>query len=114
MKVGIHSKTAQCLLSGPGQVAHLAPTYAAVNALCLLRNEKAYKVVNRKKLSAWLKTILDPTNGSFSLHVDGESDIRATYCAASVATLCQLEDLPDLFKNTAEWVARYNELIYFN
>ncbi|CAF4009359.1 unnamed protein product [Rotaria magnacalcarata] len=90
---------------GPGQVAHLAPTYAAVNALCLLRNEKAYKVVNRKKLSAWLKTILDPTNGSFSLHVDGESDIRATYCAASVATLCQLEDLPDLFKNTAEWVA---------
>jgi len=90
---------------GPGQIAHLAPTYAAVNALCLLRNKKAYKVIDRKKLSAWLKTIRDPSNGSFSLHVDGESDIRATYCAASVATLCQLKELPELFQNTAEWVA---------
>ncbi|UJR36687.1 hypothetical protein I4U23_029404 [Adineta vaga] len=90
---------------GPGQIAHLAPTYAAVNALCLLRNERAYKVINRKKLSAWLKTIRDPINGSFSLHLDGESDIRATYCAASVATLCQLEDRNELFANTAEWVA---------
>jgi protein farnesyltransferase subunit beta len=35
------------LSGGPGQIAHLAPTYAAVNALCLLRNEKAYKVINR-------------------------------------------------------------------
>ncbi len=35
------------LLGGPGQIAHLAPTYAAVNALCLLRNEKAYKVIDR-------------------------------------------------------------------
>ncbi|KAL3875010.1 hypothetical protein ACJMK2_037952, partial [Sinanodonta woodiana] len=29
---------------GPGQVAHLAPTYAAVNALCILGTEEAYKV----------------------------------------------------------------------
>jgi len=30
----------------------------------------------------------------------------ATYCAASIATLCQLEQLPMLFENTAEWVAK--------
>ncbi|CAF1488913.1 unnamed protein product, partial [Adineta steineri] len=89
---------------GPGQIAHLAPTYAAVNSLCLLRSQKAYEVIDRKKLSAWLKTIRDPINGSFSLHIDGESDIRATYCAASVATVCQLEDRIELFQNTAEWV----------
>lgn len=32
---------------GPGQHAHLAPTYAAVNALCILGTEEAYKVINR-------------------------------------------------------------------
>ncbi len=35
------------LSGGPGQIAHLAPTYAAVNALCLLRNKKAYQVIDR-------------------------------------------------------------------
>lgn len=32
---------------GPGQQAHLAPTYAAVNALCILGTEEAYNVINR-------------------------------------------------------------------
>ncbi len=32
---------------GPGQIAHLAPTYAAVNALCLLREKKAYQIIDR-------------------------------------------------------------------
>lgn len=32
---------------GPGQHAHLAPTYAAVNALCILGTEEAYNVINR-------------------------------------------------------------------
>ena len=32
---------------GPGQHAHLAPTYAAVNALCIIGTEEAYNVINR-------------------------------------------------------------------
>lgn len=32
---------------GPGQHAHLAPTYAAVNALCILGTQEAYNVINR-------------------------------------------------------------------
>lgn len=32
---------------GPGQYAHLATTYAAVNALCILGTEDAFKVINR-------------------------------------------------------------------
>ncbi len=35
---------------GPGQQAHLAPTYAAVNALCILGTEEAYSIINRKTL----------------------------------------------------------------
>lgn len=32
---------------GPGQRAHLAPTYAAINTLCIIGTEKAYNVINR-------------------------------------------------------------------
>lgn len=32
---------------GPGQFPHLAPTYAAVNALVILGTEEAYKVIDR-------------------------------------------------------------------
>ncbi|KAL5009111.1 hypothetical protein ScPMuIL_014692 [Solemya velum] len=39
---------------GPGQYAHLAPTYAAVNALCILGTEEAYAVIDRKTLQTFL------------------------------------------------------------
>lgn len=32
---------------GPGQLAHLAPTYAAVNALITIGSPAAYAVINR-------------------------------------------------------------------
>lgn len=35
---------------GPGQHAHLAPTYAAVNALCIIGTEEAYGVIDRYSL----------------------------------------------------------------
>ena len=38
---------------GPGQLSHLAPTYAAVNALMILGTKEAYEVINR-----WVHLIL--------------------------------------------------------
>ena len=38
----------------PGQAPHLAPTYAAVNALVTIGTEKAYRAINRKGLSQFL------------------------------------------------------------
>lgn len=35
---------------GPHQFAHLAPTYAAVNAIVILESEEAYKLINRLNL----------------------------------------------------------------
>lgn len=32
---------------GPGQYPHLASTYAAVNALCIVGTREAYNVINR-------------------------------------------------------------------
>lgn len=89
---------------GPGQDAHLAPTYAAVNALCLLRTPEAYAVINREKLLNFLFRMKMP-NGSFQMHDGSESDIRGVYCALSVAKLTNVWS-PELIKGTAHWISR--------
>ncbi|XP_025151134.3 protein farnesyltransferase subunit beta isoform X3 [Bubalus bubalis] len=89
---------------GPGQYPHLAPTYAAVNALCIIGTEEAYDVINREKLLQYLYSLKQP-DGSFLMHDGGEVDVRSAYCAASVASLTNIIT-PDLFEGTAEWIAR--------
>lgn len=88
---------------GPNQQAHLAPTYAAVNALILLKGPDSYDIINRKKLRNFLLA-MKKENGSYILHQSGEVDVRGVYCAISSASLCGL--LPDeqLTSNTADWV----------
>nr|XP_033808619.1 protein farnesyltransferase subunit beta-like isoform X1 [Geotrypetes seraphini] len=89
---------------GPGQYPHLAPTYAAVNALCSLGTEEAFNVINREKLLEFLYSLKQP-DGSFIMHMGGEMDVRSAYCAASVASLTNIVT-PTLFAGTAEWIAR--------
>jgi protein farnesyltransferase subunit beta len=89
---------------GPGQLPHLAPTYAAVNALATIGTEEALALINRSKLHEWLLRMKKP-DGSFTMHQDGETDVRAAYCAVSVATLTNIVT-PGLFDTTAEWVGR--------
>eukprot|EP00040_Diaphanoeca_grandis_P044554 m.12730 g.12730 ORF g.12730 m.12730 type:complete len:399 (-) comp9419_c0_seq1:95-1291(-) len=89
---------------GPGQLAHLAPTYAAVNSLAIIGTEEAYKIIDRRKLITWLRKLREPSGG-WQMHEDGELDVRGAYCAAST---CVLLGVPtaELFENTAEWVVR--------
>ncbi|XP_051885438.1 protein farnesyltransferase subunit beta isoform X2 [Pristis pectinata] len=89
---------------GPGQEPHLAPTYAAVNALCIIGTEESYGVINREKLLEFLYSVKQP-NGSFTMHVSGEVDVRSAYCAASVASLTNIIT-PTLFEGTPEWIIR--------
>ncbi|XP_068110143.1 protein farnesyltransferase subunit beta [Hyperolius riggenbachi] len=89
---------------GPGQQPHLAPTYAAVNALCSIGTEEAYNVINRGKLQKFLFSLKQP-DGSFNMHGGGEVDVRSAYCAASVASLTNIMT-SNLFDGTAEWIAR--------
>ncbi|GFW75821.1 protein farnesyltransferase subunit beta [Trichonephila clavipes] len=89
---------------GPGQEPHLAPTYAAVNALCILRSKEAYDVIDRAKLLNFLFS-LKKRDGSFRMHEGSESDIRGVLCALSVAMLTSLWS-QELIKNTAHWVSR--------
>jgi len=87
---------------GPGQYAHLATTYAAVMALCILGTTEAYGSIDRQKLKGFFKSCKQP-DGSFVMHVGGEVDIRGAYCSAAVAVLTNIMDL-DLFDKTAEWI----------
>ncbi|RWS28065.1 Protein farnesyltransferase subunit beta-like protein [Leptotrombidium deliense] len=87
---------------GPGQMSHLATTYAAINALVTLENEDALRSINRKSLLQFLSR-MKQEDGSFTMHDDGECDIRGVYCAISVAYLCGIQS-EQLFKNTGTWI----------
>ncbi|XP_030643173.1 protein farnesyltransferase subunit beta-like [Chanos chanos] len=89
---------------GPGQQAHLAATYAAVNALCTIGTEEAYNVIDREKLLHFLCSLKQP-DGSFALHEGGEIDVRGVYCAASVASLTNIITAT-LFEDSINWVVR--------
>ena len=88
---------------GPGQLPHLAPTYAAVNTLVTLGTPEAYACVRRPELYAFLLRLKNE-DGSFSVHEGGESDVRGTYTAVSVATQTGIASA-ELFSGTAEWLA---------
>ena len=71
---------------GPGQMPHLAPTYAAINALTTIGTDYALSVVDRPALHAFLCSMKDPSGG-FTMHLGGEVDVRGSYCALSAALL---------------------------
>ena len=90
---------------GPGQLPHLASTYAAVSALCILSDEQSLHKIDRDALQNWFLSIRQ-VDGSFSMHEGGEADVRATYCVTVVTTLLHLGKdlvLPDI---CAQFVAR--------
>ena len=62
---------------GPGQIMHLAPSYAAFMTLaniCETKEEWA-DIVDRREVHDWLLSLKQP-DGSFIMHDDGEVDVR--------------------------------------
>lgn len=88
----------------PGQSAHLAPTYAAVNSLVTIGTAEAYAVIERAQLGSFLLR-MKQADGSFTMHDDGEADVRGAYCAMAVATLTGLLEAR-LARGTADWLLR--------
>ncbi|KAG0002049.1 hypothetical protein BGZ80_008360 [Entomortierella chlamydospora] len=89
---------------GPGQEAHLAPTYAAVNVLAIIGTKEAYELINRTTLLEFLLRVKQK-DGSFKMMVGGEVDVRGTYCAMSAATITNI-CTPELIDGVAEFVGR--------
>ncbi|XP_039249579.2 protein farnesyltransferase subunit beta-like [Styela clava] len=90
---------------GPEQFAHLAPTYAAVNCLCIIATDEAYESINREKLLYFLFQMRQ-NDGSFTMHEGGESDTRSLYCAISVASLTGLDEIAgeSLFAGSPQYI----------
>lgn len=89
---------------GPQQMAHLAPTYAAVMSLCIIGTPEALAVVDRPRMAQFLRNMKQP-DGSFTMHEGGEADLRATYCAVAVSKLLCFEDTI-LFDKVSEYVKK--------
>ncbi|PRP85787.1 farnesyltransferase, CAAX box, beta [Planoprotostelium fungivorum] len=90
---------------GPGQLSHLAPTYAAVNALAICGTQEAYEMIDRKGLHSFLMSMRDPIHGGFVMHHGGENDVRGCYCALNAASLAGVLT-PELTAGIPEFIAR--------
>lgn len=94
---------------GPGQLAHLACTFAAISSLAIIGTEEAYQLVNRATLRSFLLRMKETSkkgenySGGFIVHEDGECDVRGSYCALAVAHLTGLLD-DELRKGTAAFI----------
>ena len=77
---------------GPGQMAHLAPTYAAVCCLADIATDAAAAVVHRNTMRDFLRRCKDERSRGFRMHDGGETDVRGCYTALAVAHLCGIDD----------------------
>uniref|UniRef100_A0A6B2L6D9 Protein farnesyltransferase subunit beta n=1 Tax=Arcella intermedia TaxID=1963864 RepID=A0A6B2L6D9_9EUKA len=91
------------LCGGPGQLPHLAPTYAGINALLICATEEAYQSIDRKALYQFFLKLKIP-GGGFRVHENGEADVRGSYCALSVAYVLNLLT-EELTEGVAKWIA---------
>ncbi|KCV68739.1 hypothetical protein H696_05025 [Fonticula alba] len=95
---------------GPGLLAHLAPTYAAVATLVNLNREGVFeddeplRLIDRESLYRWLMSLKTP-EGSFAVHHDGECDVRGSYLALSVAQMTNILT-PELLEGAVDWIAQ--------
>jgi protein farnesyltransferase subunit beta len=88
---------------GPGQLAHCAPSYAAVLALATIGTPEAYAAVDRRSMYRWLLT-LKRADGGVHIHADGEVDVRSAYTMLTIASLLNIMT-PELTAGVAEWLA---------
>ncbi|KAG0564595.1 hypothetical protein KC19_8G123800 [Ceratodon purpureus] len=89
---------------GPGQMAHLATTYAAVNSLVTIGGAKALASINRDKVLSFLLRMKQP-DGGFTMHEGGEVDVRGCYTAISVAHILDIT-VPEIVNNVADYILR--------
>ncbi|KAL6518842.1 hypothetical protein OROHE_017595 [Orobanche hederae] len=87
---------------GPGQMPHLATTYAAINTLITVGGHESLSSINRENLYAFLLRMKD-ASGGFRMHDGGEVDVRACYTAISVASILNILD-DRLIQNVGDYI----------
>lgn len=90
------------IAGGPGgQIGHVASTYAGVLALVLAEDYETLKMLS-ENLPEWFLS-LKREDGSFSMHTNGESDTRSTYCVLAVGAMLGIHT-KELLRRTRQWV----------
>ncbi|GAB66743.1 farnesyltransferase beta subunit, partial [Plasmodium cynomolgi strain B] len=76
---------------GLNQYTHIATTYAAVCVFIYLHDDENnfLSFLDKKKLHSYILK-LKCKDGSFRLHKNGEIDMRGTYCAIAVCSMCHI------------------------
>lgn len=87
---------------GPGQIGHVAAGYSACLAFALLGTEEEWDKIDRKKMYQWLLALKN-SDGSFAMHIGGESDTRAAYCVLNIASSLNILT-EELIEGTAEFI----------
>ncbi|KAI0324706.1 terpenoid cyclases/Protein prenyltransferase [Cubamyces sp. BRFM 1775] len=91
---------------GPGQAAHLLPTYAAVCAFAIVGRPGpggGWESIDRQKMYRFFMSLKQP-DGSFLVSHHGEVDVRGIYCLLVVATLLNLLT-PELLAGVPDFLA---------
>mmetsp|Transcript_5893 Transcript_5893/g.6125 ORF Transcript_5893/g.6125 Transcript_5893/m.6125 type:complete len:446 (+) Transcript_5893:1476-2813(+) len=87
---------------GPNQLTHGAPNFASILTLCEIGTNESLGMIDRVAMYNHLLSIRSP-GGGFTMHIDGEIDMRSCYTALVVARLLNLLT-PELIGNTAEYI----------
>ncbi|KAI4838578.1 protein farnesyltransferase subunit beta [Plasmodium brasilianum] len=76
---------------GLNQYTHIATTYATVCVFIYLHDEENnfLSFLDKKKLHTYILK-LKCKDGSFRVHKNGEIDMRGTYCAISICSMCHI------------------------
>ncbi|KAH3676488.1 hypothetical protein WICPIJ_009068 [Wickerhamomyces pijperi] len=89
---------------GPGQIGHVAAAYSGVLAFANIGTEEDWAKIDRKAMYQWLMALKNE-DGSFCMHIGGESDTRAVYCVLTIASTLNILT-EELIEGTAEWIGR--------
>ena len=90
---------------GPGQMGHLATTYAATAALVTIGGDDAREVIARADVKRFLMSLKEKETGGFRVHEGGEADARGCYAAMASAHMCGCLD-NDVRSGVGAYVSR--------
>ncbi|SBT71568.1 protein farnesyltransferase subunit beta, putative [Plasmodium malariae] len=88
---GCRGKKKRRSKKGLNQYTHIATTYATVCVFIYLHDEENnfLSFLDKKKLHTYILK-LKCKDGSFRVHKNGEIDMRGTYCAISICSMCHI------------------------